>query len=145
MISDQAQCAGMEMSSWVKKQLFSKDKRTYLDILKHVIPGENNKEGFALFHDFLNNITPTLLADVVVDLPERLRDTLSGNYMAAMVEVACHIKGVIPPLWVQKYKGLMTPYFSSTLPSLRMYLMQSSPPPFRRRNIFIDASIGDRV
>jgi hypothetical protein len=29
--------------------------------------------------------------------------------------------------------------------SLRLYLLTHSPAPFRRRNIFIDASVGSRV
>ena len=40
---------------------------------------------------------------------------------------------------------LASPVFGSKLESLRLYLLTHSPPPFRRRNIFIDASIGARV
>jgi hypothetical protein len=35
--------------------------------------------------------------------------------------------------------------FGSTLVSLRLYLLTHSPPPFRRRNIFIDATVGSSV
>jgi hypothetical protein len=35
--------------------------------------------------------------------------------------------------------------FCSSLQSLRMHLLTHSPPPFRRRNIFIDSSLGQRV
>jgi hypothetical protein len=35
--------------------------------------------------------------------------------------------------------------FGSDLQNLRLYLLTHSPPPFRRRNIFIDSTLGDRV
>jgi hypothetical protein len=40
---------------------------------------------------------------------------------------------------------LTEPVFGSELQSLRLYLLTHSPPPFRARNIFIDATLGDRV
>ncbi|HTY49830.1 MAG TPA: hypothetical protein VMB48_09070 [Steroidobacteraceae bacterium] len=37
------------------------------------------------------------------------------------------------------------PAFGSELRSLRLHLLTQSPPAFRCRNIFIDASVGERV
>ena len=68
-----------------------------------------------------------------------------ANYVAAMVEYACAQRGVPPPGWTPAVAPLTEPAFGSALMSLRLYLLTHSPAPFRRRNIFIDASVGSRV
>jgi hypothetical protein len=68
-----------------------------------------------------------------------------ANYVAAMVEYACARRGVAPPAWTGAIPPLVEPVFGSALTSLRLYLLTHSPAPFRRRNIFIDATVGDRV
>jgi hypothetical protein len=35
--------------------------------------------------------------------------------------------------------------FGSDLQSLRLHLLTHSPPPFLARNIFVDATLGDRI
>jgi len=67
------------------------------------------------------------------------------NYVTAMVELAAHRVGVLPPLWTSGVKPLDAPVFIDPSLDLRPHLLISSPPPFRRRNIFIDSSLGDRV
>jgi hypothetical protein len=62
-----------------------------------------------------------------------------------MVELAAVRHGQPAPGWTREATALSVPYFASELQSLRAYLLRASPPPFRSRNIFIDASIGDRV
>jgi len=67
------------------------------------------------------------------------------NYVAAMVELAGHRRNVPPPLWVRNIEPLAEPRFATPLVGLRLHLLRASPVPFKRRNIFIDSSIGDRV
>jgi hypothetical protein len=68
------------------------------------------------------------------------------NYVAAMVEHAIHLKGGIrPPLWTAQVAPLSRPVFAVPWMSLRAHLLLESPVAFRRRNIFIDSSVGDRV
>lgn len=63
-----------------------------------------------------------------------------------MVELAAHRRDVPPPAWVRDIKPLeREPHFATSLPGLRLHLLRTSPVPFKRRNIFIDSSIGDRV
>jgi hypothetical protein len=77
--------------------------------------------------------------------PPAISDPYRLNYVTAMVEVAAHRAGVLPPLWTASVQPLDTPVFIDPSLSLRAHLLTASPPPFRRRNIFIDSSIGDRV
>ena len=67
------------------------------------------------------------------------------NYVTAMVEVAAHRAGAVPPLWTAGVEPLAAPVFVDPSMKLRAHLLTASPPPFRRRNIFIDSTIGDRV
>ena len=62
-----------------------------------------------------------------------------------MVAYACQKQCVALPAWTRTVEPLTLPVFASTLQSLRLHLLTHSPPPFRRRNLFIDASLGDRV
>jgi hypothetical protein len=67
------------------------------------------------------------------------------NYVAATVELAAHQRDVPPPSWVLDVEPLETPHFATPMAGLRLYLLRAAPVPFKRRNIFIDSSIGDRV
>ena len=66
-------------------------------------------------------------------------------YLAATIEHVAAIRGVDPPPWTAAVEALEAPWFASSLKSLRLYLLTHSPPPYRRRNLFIDSSVGQRV
>jgi len=74
-----------------------------------------------------------------------LSDPYRLNYVTAMVELAAHRAGIAPPLWTADVEPLSRPVFIDPSINLRAHLLTASPPPFRRRNIFIDSSLGDRV
>jgi hypothetical protein len=62
-----------------------------------------------------------------------------------MVEHAALQKGVSPPEWAHDVEPLKAPAFAVPFPRLRSYLLLSSPVAFKRRNLFVDATVGDRV
>ena len=72
-------------------------------------------------------------------------DDYLANYVAAMAEQAAYLKGTRPPAWISGIAPLSRPVFAVKWMSLRAHLLLESPVPFRRRNIFIDSSIGDRI
>ncbi|MSV32086.1 MAG: hypothetical protein EXQ57_06155 [Bryobacterales bacterium] len=75
-----------------------------------------------------------------------IADPYLANYVAAMVEQAAHLKGgVRPPPWTAGVAPLAQPVFAVPWMALRAHLLLESPVPFRRRNIFVDSTIGDRV
>ena len=79
-----------------------------------------------------------------LSLPE-ITDPYRLNYVTAMIELAAHRAGVLPPIWTTDVKPLDRPVFIDPSLKLRAHLLTASPPPFRRRNSFIDSSLGDRV
>jgi hypothetical protein len=94
----------------------------------------------------LNDLLTAAAGDQVESLPApAIGDPYAANYVAAMVELAAHIRGVYPPDWTTGIAPLPEPVFAVPWLSLRAHLLTESPVPFRRRNIFIDSSLGARV
>ena len=94
----------------------------------------------------LNDLLSTAPPAEIPELPQpSIGDPYRLNYVTAMVELAAHRGRVMPPLWTSAVSPLREPVFIDPSLSLRAHLLTASPPPFRRRNIFIDSSLGDRV
>jgi uncharacterized protein (DUF1778 family) len=147
-IRKRAQAANMDMSEWILSILFPPASREFQSLVAEVAKqrqSSNRFYAFAALSDFLHGLEPETLAQAVSDKAETELDEFIFNYIAAMVELACHQKKISPPTWIQEAQGLSQPYFGSSLLSLRLYLMTHSPVPFKKRNIFIDSSVGDRL
>lgn len=106
---------------------------------------ETGRFAIAELHDWLGGLRGAELRDAITSPPASALTPYLANYIAAMVEYACAQRSIAPPPWTQSIAPLTEPVFGSTLTSLRLHLLTHSPPPFRRRNIFIDSSIGARV
>lgn len=145
LIQSKARRLGMDMSVWVKSRLFSEQNQNYRELIDSILDKSSSKEALAFLNDFLHALTAKEFHEVVTEIPEHFINSLEGNYIAAMVEMAAHQKNITSPSWTNKYAGLSKPYFSSKFEKLRLHLLLSSPIPFRKRNIFIDSTIGDRV
>ncbi len=108
-----------------------------------------NPEGrshlLAQLNDLLTGLRPQDFYPALQNPPSSELPDFEAAYIAAMIEQAASIRQVTPPAWTARVGGLDQPWFASSLISLRLHLLLSSPPPFRRRNIFVDSSIGDRV
>jgi hypothetical protein len=108
----------------------------------------DDQPGFALaeLNDLLSSLTPAELGSTVAHADLAGLTPYLRNYVAAMVELAAHQRDVPPPAWVRDVEPLeTTPHFATPLAGLRLHLLRAAPVPFKRRNIFIDSSIGDRV
>ena len=141
-----AERAGMEMSSWVLSRLFLRPPRVFQALVTALdTDPERRRYAFAELNDFLSSMGPLELRQAVADAPAATLEPYLRNYVAAMVETAAHRANIAAPSWTTEVAPLATPVFGSSLPALRMHLLARSPPAFRRRNIFIDAPLGDRV
>lgn len=94
----------------------------------------------------LNDLLTDCAGERFASLPApSIQDAYLANYVAAMVELAAYKRGVRRPAWTSQIPPLSEPVFAVPWQSLRAHLLTASPVPFRRRNIFIDSSIGARV
>lgn len=140
-----AKGAKTDMSSWVLSRLFPLEEDAFQNIANRLADAKDPSFVLAELNDFLSQLSASSLTRATADRPVRRLSPFLENYVAAMVETAAKQKGSSPPSWLQEITPLDTPYFGATLESLRLLLLTVSPPAFRRRNIFIDASLGDRV
>jgi hypothetical protein len=140
-----ARRAGLDVSAWVLARALPQEGdrfRLAIDTLRGPV---DSRYALAELNDVLDDCPPYAFADMVAAADLRGLSPLLQNYVAAMVERAAALKGIDAPAWVSLVEPLASPHFVTPLKSLRLHLLRSSPVPFKRRNIFIDASIGDRV
>jgi hypothetical protein len=140
-----AASAGQDVSTYVLGRVLPADEQRFAAILRRLARDDDRRYALAELHDLLVTLSPAGFDDALASgVGERLSPLLR-NYVAAMVEHAAARVGVHPPAWVREIAPLDEPYFAAPLRSLRLHLLAASPVAFKRRNIFVDAAVGDRV
>jgi hypothetical protein len=136
--------AGQDMSSFVLSRVLCVTASQFQD-LTAASAGPESRFALAELNTWLTSLSAGELRDAIASPPARALTPLIANTIAAMVELACARAGIESPAWAGAVEPLSEPVFGSTLQSIRLHLLKSSPAPFRRRNMFVDASLGDRV
>lgn len=106
---------------------------------------EVRSPALAELNDLLTGLTAATLREVVAEADVSGLSDVTKNYVTAMVEHACYRAGAEAPAWTRGVAPLEEPFFATPLKGLRLHLLKASPVAFKRRNIFIDATLGDRV
>lgn len=140
-----AERAGMDMSTYVLSRVFKEPASRFQDLLKSLSVSATPAFPLAQINGFLAALGEAELREAVSSGPQSVLSPWLSNYVAAMVETACVKRSLPIPGWTRAVEPLEVPVFASTLHSLRLHLLTSSPPAFRRRNIFIDSTLGDQV
>lgn len=115
---------------------------SFADLVRRLAAAGDAGPVLAEVNDVLTSSTAVEFTDAGATVDLGGLSPFLANYLTAMVEQAAHVKGVDPPAWAGAVPPLDAPYFVTTLLSLRWHLLRVSPIPFKRRNIFVDASIG---
>jgi hypothetical protein len=136
--------AGMDMSAYVLGRALPPSAERFRDCAA-ACAGEAPSYALAELNSLLSGLTAGELRDAVSASPPTGLTPFLSNYITAMVERACMQRGIAAPAWTRTVAPLTEPVFGSALESLRLHLLTHSPPPFRFRNIFIDASLGEQV
>ena len=139
-----AKAAGMSVSSWVLARTLPPKGTTFQRLVRQLGDSEAPSFALAALNDFLAALTADEFRSALAEPPPKL-SPLHRAYLAAMVEHSASLKCAPVPRWAVETPALERPYFASQLLALRLHLLASSPPAFRRRNLFVDASVGDRV
>jgi uncharacterized protein (DUF1778 family) len=140
-----ARRAGMGMSEFVLSRVLPAYEQRVQDLLRALKDEAARSFVFAELNDLLVRLATEEVRRAIAIAPPAWLSAELSNYWAAMVEHACVIRQIPPPPWTRTVAPLENPLFGSSLESLRLYLLANSPPTFRRRNIFIDTTIGGRV
>ena len=145
-IKRQAALAGQDVSKWVLDRLLPSESERLRKLVSGLLCQDQSPSfTLAAIHDFVQSLSDKELACAISELDLNQLPGFEANYVAALVEQACVATGVPKPGWLEKVSPLETPWFASTLKSLRLHLLRSSPPSFRRRNIFVDTTLGGRI
>ncbi len=140
-----ARQAGQGMSAFVMERLLPPAGLRFDELLRELAVDERRSYTLAELNDLLTRLAPGGFREAVANPPPAGVSRYLRNYLAAMVEQAAHRKGVPPPAWLAAIEPLEEPHFVGGLAGLRLHLLAAAPIPFRRRNIFVDSAIGDRV
>jgi len=140
-----AQHAAMDMSAYVLSRALPAPAIRLQACVEACAGPAPPSFGLAEIDTLLASWTAAELRDAIATPPIIALTPFLSNYIAAMIEQVCERRSVRVPSWVRAIQPLPEPAFGSTLKSLRLHLLTHSPPPFRRRNIFIDTKVGDRV
>jgi hypothetical protein len=140
-----AEHAGLDMSAYVLGRALPGPAMRLQTCIEDCAGPAPPSFALAELNTLLSSWTAAELRAALAAPPAVALTPFLSNYVAAMIEQACERHSVRVPGWVQAIVPLAEPAFGSTLKSLRLHLLTHSPPPFRRRNIFIDASLGERV
>lgn len=136
----------MDVSKWVLSQLLPPAGERFQTLCKELAEKPLLRAyTLAELHDFFKRLEPQEFSRALHYPPAAQLAPFAANYLAAMIEYAAAARNVSVPGWVRNTERLESPWFASSLQSLRLYLLTQSPPAFRRRNLFIDSSVGDRV
>lgn len=144
-IKRQAAKARMGMSEWILNKLFPPAQVTFQSLVDELAASDQPSYAFAELLELLASMSAEEYEIAVSEPPKAQLDPYWQNYLAATVEQAAAAKHAKMPTWTRDVAPLDKPVFGSSLASLRLHLLMNSPPAFAERNIFIDASVGDRV
>lgn len=140
-----ARQAGLGMSAWVLARLLPGRADKWRGLAQELADADDKRLALAALSAWLAGLGAGELADALdAPPPARLPEALA-NTVAAMVEHVCAQAGVPPPAWTRDIPPLALPVFGSSLASLRLHLLASSPAAFRRRNLFVDTAVGGQV
>jgi uncharacterized protein (DUF1778 family) len=140
-----AEAAGQDLSSYVLGRALPAAGTRFGELVALLAEESERRYALAEINDLLSALAAEELGEAVAHGDVAGLSPRMQNYVAAMVEQACSVKGVRPPSWTARIEPLATPHFAAPLKSLRLHLLAESPVPFKRRNIFVDSTIGDRV
>ncbi len=140
-----AKKANMGISEWVLNKTLPPAQKAFGDLIEQLKHSSDPKYVLAEIHELLNKANADEFEQMVNYPPGPGLTDYLANYVAAMIEYTAVQKRRKLPSWTKEVPPLEVPVIVTDLKSLRLYLLTHSPPPFRRRNIFIDSTVGQRI
>jgi uncharacterized protein (DUF1778 family) len=145
LIKRRAAAAGLDVSGYVLSKVAPDSAERFERALSGLQDPATRRFALADLSDLLDELSATEFEPAVSGgMPQGLSPLLQ-NLVAAMVEHAAARKRTPAPLWARDVLPLESPWFATDLIKLRAHLLRASPAAFRRRNLFVDSTVGDRV
>lgn len=145
VLKRRARQAGLDLSAYVLSRALPAPAARFADLLDELRREERPSYVLAALNDFLTGLAAADLAAAVADADLAGLSPFLRNYVAAMVEQAAQRRRVAPPAWARDVEPLEEPWFAVPFAGLRPHLLATAPVAFKRRNLFVDSTVGDRV
>ena len=143
-----ARDAGMDVSAWVLSRALPAESERFQELTTAVAAATTDtarRLALGALADFLRQLPAGGFRRAVAHAPRASLDPPWANHLAGTIELAASNRGLAPPQWTAVIRHPPEPMFGSSLASLRMHLLTRAPVALRRRTLFMDASIDDRV
>ena len=140
-----ASAASMDVSSWVLARVIPQGQEQFQELVTALAKSEERTFALAELADFLRALRAADFKRAVAVAPRARLDAHTLNHLAGTIELASERRGLQPPDWTRDVPIPATPSFGSSLASVRLHLLTRAPVALRRRNLFMDASIDERV
>lgn len=140
-----AKRSGQDLSTYVLARALPTGSCRFAEILHGMDDTSEDRFWLAELNDFLAGLAPVEFTNALGSAEMGNLSSHQQNYVAAMVELAAHQKKVDPPTWTRDVEPLEEPYFAVPFPSLKPHLLTAAPVAFKRRNLFVDSSVGSRI
>lgn len=137
---------GVNISKWIMQRIMI-DKRSQFQSICLKMSKDITNKSFYLsdLNDYLTNLSANEFL-IALDTRPNVKLSISDwNIIVAMIDYAAYKKRAKSPDWLNDVEPLQHPLFATELTTVRQYLLITSPIAFRRRNIFVDTSIGGMV
>lgn len=144
-LTRRARAEGMDLSTWMLGRLLPERREHFMALVRALMRRHDSNFVLAELHDLLESLSRSDFSTALETLPTGQLDDVSANQLAAMVETQAARLHIQPPAWVSETAPLTQPWFPTSLVSVRLHLLCNSSPAFRRRNLFVDSTLGDRV
>jgi hypothetical protein len=145
VLKRQAREAGLDMSSFVLGRILPDEGERFQEALRRLITAGTRRLALAELADLLHRLPTGAFQRAVAEPPRAHLDPETLNHVAGAIELAAARRGVPAPAWLRGVPAQQEPRFGSSLSSLRLHLLTRSPVALRRRNLFMDASVDERV
>jgi uncharacterized protein (DUF1778 family) len=143
-----ARDAGMDVSAWVLSRALPSESEQFQHFVTAIGAASNQtarRLALAELADFLRDLPSGAFRRAVAEPPRAPLHESWRNHLAGAIELAASRRSQTAPSWTRDVPIDPEPAFGSPLASLRLYLLTRAPVALRRRNLFMDASIDDRV
>jgi uncharacterized protein (DUF1778 family) len=137
--------AGADVSSWVLTQVLPAEADRFQAFVARLAEPASRRYALAELADWLRGLSAGAFRRAVAGRPVAALDPHTLNYLAAAIDLAARRRGLEPPGWIEKVPIPRSPMFGSTLEAVRLHLLTRAPVALRRRNVFADASLDERV
>lgn len=129
------------LSRWGSKTVRARwDRQQRMTLRRVGLLAEKSHSDFgASLREFYRELAGEPNRVLVTDSPSPTGNPAHDAYLAAVAETVCGMFDWKLPDWTEERRRFLDePFFANAPAGMRLYLLQSSPTPFRRRNIFVD-------